>query len=42
VMVAGQWKKRDGQLLRTDLVSRLASLQSSGRKIVGALGLPSS
>lgn len=39
VMVAGQWKKRHGRLLATDLAPKLAQLQASGRKIAGALGL---
>jgi len=39
VMVAGQWKKRAGQLVGVDLAPKIAALQASGRKIVGALGL---
>jgi cytosine/adenosine deaminase-related metal-dependent hydrolase len=39
VMVAGQWKKRAGQLVGVDLAPKVAALQASGRKIVGALGL---
>ena len=39
VMVAGQWKKRAGQLLGVDLAPRLAKLNASGRKIAGALWL---
>jgi cytosine/adenosine deaminase-related metal-dependent hydrolase len=39
VMVAGQWKKREGRLLGVDLPPLLAALSASGRKIVGALGL---
>ncbi len=39
VMVAGQWKKRHGQLLNVDLKPKLAALQASGEKIVAALGL---
>ncbi len=39
VMVAGRWKKREGRLLGVDLAPKLAALQASGRKIVGALGL---
>jgi len=39
VMVAGQWKKRDGRLLGVDLPPKIAALNASGRKIVGALGL---
>jgi cytosine/adenosine deaminase-related metal-dependent hydrolase len=39
VMVAGQWKKRHGQLLNTDLAPKLAALKASGQKIVEALRL---
>jgi cytosine/adenosine deaminase-related metal-dependent hydrolase len=39
VMVAGQWKKREGRLLGVDLPPLLAALNASGRKIVGAMGL---
>ena len=39
VMVAGQWKKRAGQLLGIDLQPHLRSLQQSGEKIALALGL---
>jgi cytosine/adenosine deaminase-related metal-dependent hydrolase len=39
VMVAGRWKKRDGRLLGVDLPPKIAALNASGRKIVGALGL---
>jgi cytosine/adenosine deaminase-related metal-dependent hydrolase len=39
VMVAGQWKKRHGQLLGVDLLPKLAALKASGQKIVAALGL---
>ena len=39
VMVAGHWKKRHGKLLGVDLAPKLAALNASGRKIVGALGL---
>ena len=43
VMVAGCWKKREGRLLDkgvgVDLAPKLAALNSSGRKIVAALGL---
>jgi cytosine/adenosine deaminase-related metal-dependent hydrolase len=41
VMVAGQWKKRSGKLLRTDLQSKLESLKISGRKISSAMMLGS-
>ena len=39
VMVAGQWKKRHGQLLGVDLAPKLAALRASGSKIAGALKL---
>jgi cytosine/adenosine deaminase-related metal-dependent hydrolase len=39
VMVAGQWKKRHGQLLGVDLAPRLAQLKASGQKITQAMGL---
>lgn len=39
VMVAGRWKKRHGRLLGVDLAPKLAALNASGRRIVGALGL---
>ena len=39
VMVAGQWKKRAGQLVGVDLAPRLAALQASGRKIAQAMML---
>ena len=39
VMVAGHWKKRQGQLVGVDLAPRLAALQASGRKIAQALQL---
>jgi len=39
VMVAGQWKKRHGQLLGVDLAPKLAALQASGQKITRAMGL---
>jgi cytosine/adenosine deaminase-related metal-dependent hydrolase len=39
VMVAGRWKKRDGRLVGVDLAPKIAALDASGRKIVGALGL---
>ena len=39
VMVAGEWKKRDGQLLDVELPPILQALSASGRKIAGALGL---
>jgi len=39
VMVAGRWKKRQGQLPGIELAPKLAALQASGRKITAALGL---
>lgn len=39
VMVAGQWKKRQGQLLGVTLGPKLQALQASGKKITTALGL---
>lgn len=39
VMVAGEWKKRRGQLLGVDLQPHLAALQVSGQKIAKALSL---
>lgn len=39
VMVAGDWKKRNGQLVGVDLAPKLAALKASGAKIVSALGL---
>lgn len=39
VMVAGQWRKRHGQLLGVELAPKLEALRASGRKITQALGL---
>ena len=39
VMVAGQWKKRHGQLLGVDLQPLLEALRASGQKITKALML---
>ncbi len=39
VMVAGQWKKRHGQLLGVDLPPRLEALRTSGQKITKAMML---
>ena len=39
VMIAGQWKKRDGRLLGVQLAPLLDRLQASGRKITQAMGL---
>jgi cytosine/adenosine deaminase-related metal-dependent hydrolase len=41
VMVAGQWKKRGGQLLAGDLSADLDKLRASGRKITQAMGIVS-
>ena len=42
VMVAGQWKKREGRLLGVNLAPKLALLQASGRKITSAMALSNS
>ncbi len=39
VMVAGQWKKRHGQLTGVSLVPHLAALRASGEKIARAISL---
>jgi cytosine/adenosine deaminase-related metal-dependent hydrolase len=39
VMIAGQWKKRDGRLVGVQLAPLLDRLQASGRKITQAMGL---
>jgi cytosine/adenosine deaminase-related metal-dependent hydrolase len=39
VMVAGQWKKRHGQLTGVDIAPKLATLQASGQKIARAMAL---
>ena len=39
VMVAGQWKKRHGQLVGVNLKPHLEALQASGRKITQAMSL---
>jgi cytosine/adenosine deaminase-related metal-dependent hydrolase len=39
VMVAGQWKKRRGELLAGDLAGDLRRLRQSGEKITRAMGL---
>jgi cytosine/adenosine deaminase-related metal-dependent hydrolase len=41
VMVAGQWKKRQGKLVGVELAPKLAALAASGRRIVAAMGLAS-
>jgi 5-methylthioadenosine/S-adenosylhomocysteine deaminase len=38
VMIAGEWRKRHGKLLRVDLASLRDELARSGRRILGALG----
>ncbi|MBV8661669.1 MAG: amidohydrolase family protein [Hyphomicrobiales bacterium] len=38
VMIAGEWRKRHGKLLRDDLASLRDELARSGRRILGALG----
>jgi cytosine/adenosine deaminase-related metal-dependent hydrolase len=39
VMVGGQWRKRNGQLLVSGLSDKIGALQRSGDKILGAMGL---
>jgi cytosine/adenosine deaminase-related metal-dependent hydrolase len=39
VMVAGQWKKRDGQLVGVNLKPHLEALRASGQKITRAMSL---
>jgi cytosine/adenosine deaminase-related metal-dependent hydrolase len=39
VMIAGQWKKRDGRLVGVQLAPLRDRLQASGRKITQAMGL---
>lgn len=39
VMVAGQWKKRDGRLVDVNIAPAMSALQASGEKITRALGL---
>ena len=39
VMVAGQWRKRQGRLLDVDLPPKMAALRASGSRITQALGL---
>jgi cytosine/adenosine deaminase-related metal-dependent hydrolase len=41
VLVAGQWRKRDGRLLVSELSENLEALRRSGRRILGAMGLDS-
>jgi cytosine/adenosine deaminase-related metal-dependent hydrolase len=37
VMIAGQWRKRDGRMLAGDLVARKQALAASGRRIMDEL-----
>jgi hypothetical protein len=39
VMIAGEWKKKNGQLVDVDLAPQIANLNASARKITQALGL---
>jgi cytosine/adenosine deaminase-related metal-dependent hydrolase len=39
VMIAGQWKKKDGELLNTHLAPKIELLNASAKKITKALGL---
>ena len=39
VMVSGEWKKRNGQLVGVEIAPQLARLRESGCRIAGALGL---
>jgi cytosine/adenosine deaminase-related metal-dependent hydrolase len=39
VMIAGQWKKREGKLLGVDIAPKIAALNVSGKKITNALGI---
>ena len=39
VMVAGEWKKRGGQLLGVDLAPHLEALRASSKKIIAAMAL---
>jgi len=41
VLVAGTFRKRDGQLLRPDLAAIRAKLAASGERILGRLNVPS-
>ncbi|HEV7803579.1 MAG TPA: amidohydrolase family protein, partial [Burkholderiales bacterium] len=42
VMVAGDWRKRHGRLVRDDSRAVMEALQRSSSRIVGALGIQSS
>jgi cytosine/adenosine deaminase-related metal-dependent hydrolase len=37
VMIAGQWRKRDGRMLAGDLAARKQALAASGRRIMDEL-----
>jgi len=39
VMIAGQWKKREGRLLYSRLDEKKLALEASGRRILGEMGL---
>ena len=39
VMIAGQWKKRQGKLLYRNLPAQQAALKASGIRILSQLGL---
>ena len=41
VLVAGAFRKRDSQLLRSDLAAVRAKLSASGERILGRLNVPS-
>ena len=41
VLVAGRFRKRNGQLLRADLAAIRATLAASGERILGRLNVPS-
>jgi hypothetical protein len=39
VMIAGEWKKKNSQLVDVDLTSQIEALNVSAKKITQALGL---
>jgi cytosine/adenosine deaminase-related metal-dependent hydrolase len=39
VMIAGEWKKRDGKLLYPGLAGRMAALRTSGERILEEMGI---
>ena len=41
VMIAGEWKKRDGKLLAADVAAKTEALRRSGRRIAAEVGLSS-